>query len=222
MRRCAFAFLRAVVVVLDRDLGERLAARARRCACSGWRRARRARARCCRAPSSGWPRRGRPRPPRSFSFSAPTTSTTSCTPDGDREAGVAEGVGAGGAVVLDPRDRPAVEAQRVGRATPPTSRRPGPGRYVPRYAASISLGIDAGVVVGRERGVADQLLVAAVVALAELRAADADDGDLVLHAGLHLPEVVAVAARLVQAAERERARACRPRCRPRRSRSPWR
>ena len=56
--------------------------------------------------------------------------------------------------------------------------------YVPRYAASISVRVDAGVVVRREGGVADELFVAAVVALAELRAADADDGDLVLHAGL--------------------------------------
>jgi len=39
----------------------------------------------------------------------------------------------------------------------------------------------AGVIVRRESGVADELLVSAVVAIAELRAADADDGDLVLH-----------------------------------------
>ena len=57
-----------------------------------------------------------------------------------REARVAEGVGAGGAVVLDPRDRPAVEPERVAERRRPTSRRPAPGMYVPRYAASISAG----------------------------------------------------------------------------------
>src|SRR5262249_35644470 len=106
---------------------------------------------------------------------------------GDREAGVAEGVRAGRTVVLDARDRPPVEPERIrqrgGRLPPARS------REVRAEVAGLDLRrVDARVVVGRERGVAAQLLVAAVVALTELGAPDPDDGDPVLHAARSLDQ----------------------------------
>jgi hypothetical protein len=103
-------------------------------------------------------------------------------PGRDREAGVADGVGARGAVVLDARDRAVVEPERV--AERDRRLAAAGARQVRAEVGRLDLArIDAGVVVRLERRVADELLVAALVAIAELRAADADDGDLVLHAG---------------------------------------
>src|SRR5437773_5640836 len=99
---------------------------------------------------------------------------------GDREAAVAEGVRPRRAVVLDPRDGPVVEAERVGERDRRLAAA-GAGE-VRAQVGGLDLGrLDAGVGVGLEGGVADELLEAPLVAIAELRAADADDRDLVLH-----------------------------------------
>ena len=100
----------------------------------------------------------------------------------DREAAGAKRVGPGGAVVLDPRDRAIVEAERIGeRDGRLSAARPGKVRA---EVGCLDLGrIDAGVVVRLEGRVADELLEAPLEAVPELRAADADDRDLVLHVG---------------------------------------
>ena len=101
-------------------------------------------------------------------------------PRRDREAAVPECIRPRRAVVLDPRDGAVVEpecvGERDGRLPPP---RPGEIRAEVRR---LDLGgIDARIVVRLERGVADELLVAPLEAVAELRTADADDRDAVLH-----------------------------------------
>src|SRR5437879_1688950 len=98
----------------------------------------------------------------------------------EREAAVAEGVSPRRAVVLDARDGAVVEAQRVGerdRRLPPA----GAGEIRAQVGGLDLVRLDARVGVGLEGGVADELLEAPLVAIAELRATDPDDRYLVLH-----------------------------------------
>ena len=98
----------------------------------------------------------------------------------DGEAAVPERVGAGRAVVLDPGDRPVVEPERIGERDGSLAAA-GAGEVRAEVRGLDLPRIDAGVLAGRERGIADELLEAPLEAVAELRAADADDRDLVLH-----------------------------------------
>ena len=104
---------------------------------------------------------------------------------GDREDAAAEGVGAGLAVIHQHGDRLAVEAQRVGHLARALARVDRAGEDRLDLALRI---LDAGVGVGLVDRVDDHVLARAVPVLAELAAADADHGDLVadgvgLHAG---------------------------------------
>jgi hypothetical protein len=99
---------------------------------------------------------------------------------GDRQTGVAEGVGAGGAVVLDSRDRAVVEAQRVAEGDRGLAARG--ARHVRAQVGGLDLlRVDLRVGVGLEGRLADEILVAEVVEIAEIGAADADYRDLVPH-----------------------------------------
>ena len=101
---------------------------------------------------------------------------------GHGEAAVPEGVGAGRAVILDAGDGTVVEPERVAeRYRRLAAAR---ARQVRAEVRRLDLGgVDAGVGIRVERGVGDELLVAPLEAIAELRAADADDRHLVLHTG---------------------------------------
>ena len=103
----------------------------------------------------------------------------------DREARVAERVGAGGAEVLDPRDGPIVEAQRIGERDARLAALA--VRQIGADVGRVDLArIDLRVGVRLEGRVADLVLVGRVVEVAELRAADADHGHLVadrVHSG---------------------------------------
>src|SRR5262249_3668635 len=101
-------------------------------------------------------------------------------PGRDREAAVPERVGPRRAVVLDARDGTVVEAERVGERDGrlPATR---PGQVGAKVRRLDLRRIDAGVGIRLEGGVADELLVAPLEAVAELRAADPDRRDAVLH-----------------------------------------
>src|SRR5438034_695606 len=93
-------------------------------------------------------------------------------PGGDREAGVAEGVHARGAVVLHPRHGAAEELERVGERVAAEGGHDGAH---PRRLDALPLAARI-----RERlvdRVAEEVLGTLVVELAEGRAADADDSD---------------------------------------------
>src|SRR5439155_543118 len=94
-------------------------------------------------------------------------------PGSDREAGVAEGVHARGTVVLHPRHGAPEELERVGERVAAEGGHDGAH---PRRLDALALAARI-----RERlvdRVAEEVLGALLVELAEGRAADADDGDL--------------------------------------------
>jgi hypothetical protein len=170
---------RAVAVVLHRDLGERLAPEAVGVHVA----VRREREEPGRRVAAREQRVAEPRdaaPAAVFQLLGADHEHDVVDARGDREAAVAEGVGAGGAVVLDAGDRPPVEPERVGeRDRGLASARAGQvGAEIGRLDLR---GVDASVGVRLEGRIADELLVGAVVPVPELRAAHPDDGDLVLH-----------------------------------------
>ena len=90
---------------------------------------------------------------------------------GDRQAGVAEGVHARRAVVLHPRDRPAEQLERVGESVPTEG-----GGHGSHPGGLDAVALAAGVGQRLVHRVAQQVLGALIVQLAELRASHADDG----------------------------------------------
>ena len=98
----------------------------------------------------------------------------------DREAAVPKRVGPRRAVVLDPRDGTIVETERIGERDGRLAAA-GAGQVRAEIGGLDLRRIDAGVGIRLEGGVADELLVAPLEAVAELRAADTDHRDAVLH-----------------------------------------
>src|SRR5207253_7247000 len=99
---------------------------------------------------------------------------------GDGEAGVPERIHAGGAVVLDAGHGAAEELQGIGQRVAPEGRHDRPD---PRRLNSVPLTPCVGERLAH--GVAHEVLGALVVELAELRTADAHDGDLLAQLDRH-------------------------------------
>src|SRR5207247_217377 len=170
---------RPVAMVLDRDLGERLAPEAEgvHVAVGG---EREETGRGVAAREQRMPQARDAAPAAVLQLLGAEHEDDVVRAGGDREAAVAEGVRPRRAVVLDARDGAVVQAQRVGerdRRLPPA----GAGEIRAQVGGLDLVRLDARVGVGLEGGVADELLEAPLVAIAELRATDPDDRDLVLH-----------------------------------------
>jgi hypothetical protein len=166
-------------VVLDRDLRERLAAEPERVHVA----VRREREEAGRGVAAGEERMAEPRdaaPAAVLQLLGAEHEHDVVHAGGDREAAVPERVGPRRTVVLDPRDGAVVETERI-RERHGRLAAAGTGEIRPEVRG-LDLGrVDPRVLVRREGGVADELLEAPLEAIAELRAADADDRDLVLH-----------------------------------------